>query len=357
LVNQRYIDPNFNGVNWAAQRDARRARALNAATDTAYYQELREMVWTLNDGHSRFMDPHEAFDHFAVSRQTLTYGGLGLYSFNAEEGEVVLQVNPGSPAERAGIQPCDHILTLNGSVYDGDGGAVGTTAELRVWRPSGETFNLTLTREEIQQVLDVPGEVLPNRNRRIGYVRIDTLWVLETPDRLRATLARLEADGPLDGLIIDLRPNLGGWRPVLQGILGTFTQGQLGEFYGRLQSDPLVAPRRDDPPPSHPDLPLVVLVSEDTESYAEVLAATLQAERGAIVIGEQTRGNVETIFPRRLPFAARVWIAEQGFRLNNGTTLEGIGVQPDVVDGTDWTEYACARDPQVEMAATLLENR
>lgn len=357
VVNERYIDPNFNGVNWAAQRDARRTRALNAATDTAYYQQMREMMWTLNDGHSRFMDPHEAYDHFAISRNTLTYGGLGLYTFQATNGDLVLQVNPGSPAARAGIQPCDHILSMNGYPYDGDGGAVGTTANLTVQRPGDQRFTLTLTREEIQQVLDVPGQVLPNRSRRIGYIRVDTLWVFETPDRMRATLAQLEADGPLDGLIIDLRPNLGGWRPVLQGILGTFTEGQLGEFYGRLQTDPLVAPRRDDPPPSHPDLPLAVLVSRHTESYAEVLAATLQASRGAVVIGEQTRGNVETIFPRRLPFSARVWIAEQGFRLNNGATLEGIGVRPDVVDRTDWTEYACARDPQVDMAATMLENR
>lgn len=356
LVNERYIDPNFNGVNWAAQWDARRARALETPTDAAFYGELREMVWTLNDGHSRFMDPHEAFDHFAASRNTLTYGGLGLYTFDTPDGALVLQVDPGSPAERAGILSCDRILSLNGGRYNGDGGEVGSTAALTIQRPGAGTFNLTLAREEVTQVLDVPGEVLPGRSERIGYVRIDTLWVLDTPDRLRARLARLEEEGPLDGLIIDLRPNLGGWRPVLQGILGTFTQGQLGEFYGRLQSDPLVAPRRDDPPPSHPNLPLVVLVSEHTESYAEVLAATLRAERGAVIIGEPTRGNVETIFPRRLPFGARVWIAEQGFRLNSGATLEGVGVQPDMVDHTDWTPYACGRDPQVDMAAILLEN-
>ena len=133
---------------------------------------------------------------------------------------------------------------------------------------------------------------------------------------------------------------------MLQGILGTFVAGELGEFSGRLQSDPLVAPRDDAPPPAYPNLPLAVLVGPRTESYAEVLAATLQAERGAIVVGQGTQGNVETIFPRRLPYGARVWIAEQGFRLNNGNTLEGIGVQPNVYDSTDWTRYACGSDPQ-----------
>jgi C-terminal processing protease CtpA/Prc len=206
-------------------------------------------------------------------------------------------------------------------------------------------------------VLDVPGELLPGRESRIGYVRVDTLWVFEMPERLRARLAELEVEGPLDALIIDLRSNAGGWRPVLQGILGLFVEGHLGEFSGRLESDPLVAPDDDEEgtPPAYPDLPLAVLVGPRTESYAEVLTAVLQAERGAIVIGQPTQGNVETIFPRRLPFSARVWIAEQGFRLNNGNTLEGVGVQPDIVDYTDWTRYACARDPQVELAARQLE--
>ena len=83
----------------------------------------------------------------------------------------------------------------------------------------------------------------------------------------------------------------------------------------------------------------------------------LQAERGAYVVGEPTRGNVETIFPRRLPFSARVWIAEQGFRLPDGRTLEGLGVQPDLLDRTDWTRYACASDPQIEMAVRWLAGR
>lgn len=357
VINERYIDPGFNGVNWAAQRDYRRPRALNAPNDEAYYLELRELVWSLDDGHSRFMTPSEATEHFALSRNEVTYGGFGLYTMPADAGSLVLQVDEGSPAERAGIAACDLILSLDGRVYEEDRGVLGTTGTLTLARPNGGTFSLTLAREEVTQVLDVPGEVLPNRAQRIGYVRVDTLWVMDVPDSLRARIAELEATGPLDGLILDLRPNLGGWRPVLQGILGTFIAGQLGEFSGRIESDPLVAPRRDDPPPSHPDLPLAILISPRTESYAEVLAATLQAERGAIVIGQQTQGNVETIYARRLPFSARVWVAEQGFRLNNGNTLEGIGVIPDVVDATDWTRYPCARDPQVELAARLLEER
>ncbi|MGH2543681.1 MAG: S41 family peptidase, partial [Ardenticatenaceae bacterium] len=269
VVNERYIDPAFNGVNWAAEREYRRPRALGAPDDAIYYQELKAMVSLLNDGHSRFMTPDEAIQHFALARNEVTYGGFGLYTMPLPDGALVLQVIPGSPAERAGILSCDRVTALNGGGYWGDGGEVGTSATLSMQRPGGNAYTITLTREEINQVLEVPGELLPGRARRIGYVRLDTLWVFEIPERLRVRLAELEADGPLDGLIIDLRSNAGGWRPVLQGILGIFVEGHLGEFYGRLDSDPLVAPRDEEPAPSHPDLPLVVLVGPRTESYAE----------------------------------------------------------------------------------------
>ncbi len=358
VINERYISANFNGINWQAQYGYFRPRALNAPNDTAYYQELKEMVWLLNDDHSRFMTPNEAFDHFAFSRNEGEYVGLGLYTMPLTSGALVLQVSPGSPAERGGIQACDRILTLDGrSSWESEGGTPGSIALLVIERPGTGTFSINAPREEILQVIDVPGWVLPNRGQKIGYVRLDTLWVRDIPERLRARLREMEADGPLDGLILDLRPNLGGWRPVLQGILGIFVSGELGQFSGRLESESLIAPRADEPPPSHPELPLVVLIAPRTESYAEVLAAVLQAERGALVIGQQTRGNVETIFPRRLPFGARVWIAEQGFRLNNGMLLEGVGVRPQIVDTTDWTPYACGQDPQVERAADILETR
>lgn len=357
LINDQYIDPNFNGLNWAQVRAETRPRALAAPTDESYYEILRRMVQQLGDQHSRFMSPSEAFDHFAMSRNELSYGGLGLYTLPLPDGGLVLQVMPNSPAARAGVQACDRVTAFNGGGYWGDGGDVGTTATVDFFRPGVGAYQLTLTREEIHQVITVPAQILPGYSRRIAYARVDTLWVRDMGSQLRDALAGLEQGGPLDGLILDLRSNQGGWRPTLQALLGLFVAGDLGEFSGRRQTDQLFAPAADQPAPPYPTLPLVLLVSDQTESYAEVLAAVLQAERGAVVIGEPTRGNVETIFPRRLPFSARVWIAEQGFRLRDGRTLEGIGVQPDVLDRTDWTRYACAQDPQVAMAAQWLMRR
>ena len=355
-INERYLYPDFNGVNWSAQYDPYLARALAAPNDDAYYTVLKELVDLLGDSHSRFMSPSEALDHFALTSNDLAYGGLGLYTMPLPDGALVLQVIPNSPAARAGVQACDRVTALDGGGYWGDGGVAGSSSLVEFYRPDVGPYSRSMTREEVTQVLSVPAEILPWPDKRIAYVRIDTLWVREAAQQMRDQLDRLSAGGPLDGLILDLRPNVGGWRPVLQSLLGSFLPaGQLGEFSGRIESEPLRVPREDDPPPAYLDLPMVGLVGPRTESYAEVLAGVLQAEGRATVLGQRTQGNVETIFPRRLPFGARVWIAEQGFELNNGVTLEGRGVLPDIYDDTDWTRYACGRDPQVARAVLLFD--
>ena len=85
--------------------------------------------------------------------------------------------------------------------------------------------------------------------------------------------------------------------------------------------------------PAGPDLrglPLVVLVDNETASYAEVLAAILQREDHALVVGTPTAGNTETIYAYTLKDGSRLWLAQEGFRLQNSVNLEGIGVQPEL---------------------------
>jgi C-terminal peptidase prc len=357
VIRDRYIDAELNGLDWGLEWSYWQPRALDAPDDAAFYQEIKWMVARLNDQHTTFMDPHEAYDHFAYTRNQGSYGGFGFYTMLKDEGEgaLVLQVYEETPAAKAGIQACDTLLELDGQPYQYDTGDPGTTATLTINRPDEGTFELTLTREEVTQVLDVPAELLPNRTKRIGYVRLDSLWVEDIPDQLRQRLVELEADAPLEGLIIDLRPNPGGWRVVLQSILSIFVEGELGKFSGRLLREPLIVPSNDDTPPTHPNLPLSILTGPKTESYAEILAATLQAEGRALLIGEQTTGNVESIYPYQMAFSAYIWIAEQGFELNDGQELLGIGVTPDIIDHTDWTQYPCGRDPQIKLAAEALE--
>jgi C-terminal processing protease CtpA/Prc len=171
-------------------------------------------------------------------------------------------------------------------------------------------------------------------------------------EQVSGALTELVAAGHLNGLILDLRGNPGGWRPVLSGILSHFVRGQVGKFYSRDRVEPLVIT-----PPAGPDLrgiPMAVLIDQDTSSYAEVLAAILQHEAGALVVGTPSAGNTETIYSYQLTDGSRLWLAQEGFRLQNDVSLEGKGVQPDVIRNVNWRRYSEDDDPQLLDALRLL---
>jgi C-terminal processing protease CtpA/Prc len=171
-------------------------------------------------------------------------------------------------------------------------------------------------------------------------------------EQVNGALTDLVAEGPLNGLILDMRSNGGGWLYVLSGLLSHFVRGQVGMFFNRQAVRPLEISA-----PAGPDLRsvrLVVLVDNDTASYAEVLAAVLQHEKQAIVVGTRTAGNTETTYAYTLTDGSRLWLAQEGFRLQNGTNLEGLGVEPDTTVDVDWTHYSEDDDPQLLEALRLL---
>ena len=184
------------------------------------------------------------------------------------------------------------------------------------------------------------------------YVTVPTLWVTDMHEQVNGALTDLVAEGRLNGLILDMRANSGGWSYVMSGLLSHFVRGQVGAFVNRQHVRPLVVP-----PPDGPDLrglPLVVLVDNETASYGEVLAAILQREDHALVVGTRSAGNTETIYATVLSDGSRLWLAEEAFRLQNGMNLEGVGVQPDSTVDVDWTHYSEDDDPQLLEALRLL---
>jgi C-terminal processing protease CtpA/Prc len=186
----------------------------------------------------------------------------------------------------------------------------------------------------------------------VGYVSIPTFWANDMGEQVSGALTDLVAAGALRGLILDVRSNRGGWGEVLNEVLSHFVRGQVGVFFGRNYVRPLVVG-----PPAGPDLrglPLVVLVDGETASYAELLAAVLQREDGATVVGAPSAGNTETIYAHTLRDGSRLWLAQESFRLQDGANLEGTGVMPDVTLESDWTRYSEDDDPQLLEALRLL---
>jgi len=352
-VKQHYLYADFHGLNWDAMRDEYEPRAESDEAQEAFYGDMAEMVARLDDHHSRFLPPSAAQAQDATASGYEVTVGIGVVTQPKPDGAFIQMVFPDSPAARADLRPRDRIIAVNGRPYvaeDGDlQGAAGTTVRLNVVRPGEKPRDVLLVRQEIQ------GHIVPTYRRfpgDIGYISIPTLWVNDMDEQVSGALTELVADGRLRGLILDVRANGGGWSKVLSGILSHFTRGQVGMFFDQRHVRPLVVET-----PAGPDLrglPLVVLVDNDTASYAELLAAILQREDHALVVGTPTAGNTETIYAYTLKDGSRLWLAQEGFRLQNSVNLEGKGVQPDSTVDVDWTRYSEDDDPQLLEALRLL---
>ena len=351
-VKEHYLYADFRGVDWDAMHEEYAPRVEVEQSQDAFYADIAEMVARLDDQHSRFLPPAAAQqqDATASGREVV---GIGVVTMPREDGAFIQLVFPDSPADRAGLRPRDRIIAVDGKPYVADygdlQGPAGSTVRLTVVRPGEKPHDVVLMRREVQ------GHIMPSYRRfpgNIGYVSIPTLWVNDMDEQVSGALTELVAEGRLEGLILDVRSNRGGWSKVLAGILSHFVRGQVGMFFDRHSVRPLVIE-----PPAGPDLrnlPLVVLVDDATASYAEVLAAILQREQGALVVGTPTAGNTETIYAYTLKDGSRLWLAQEGFRLQDGVNLEGKGVQPDSVVDVDWTRYSEDDDPQLLEALRLL---
>ncbi len=360
-VEKNYLYKDFHGADWQALHDQYLPKVTNAATSDDFYTAISDMVDTLKDDHSRYLSPQDAKEEDDLQSGNANYVGVGILSSPQDKTLMVIFVFPGSPAERAGLRRRDRITAVDGVPFQ------DPRNELRRIRgPKGSTVHLTITSpgqpsREVDIVRDtITGGIVPTASRlaansSIGFLVVPDLWTDDMDARVHDELrSMLDDNRPLKGLIIDLRGNGGGFRTVLQGILGNFVTGEVGKFFNQKTEYPFTI-QQSDLYERLKNIPLVVLVDGGSESYTEVLAATLQAKGRAKVVGVPSAGNTETIYRYDFEDNSRLWVAQESFKLPDGTNLEGKGVIPDAPVNQDWTAFSEDNDPDILKAIELLK--
>ncbi|MEE8391349.1 MAG: S41 family peptidase [Anaerolineae bacterium] len=363
IVRDDYLYPDYNGADWESIGQEYRARVEAGLGDEDFWIAMDEMLLELDDEHSIFLSPAAAQEEDRELAGELEYVGIGVYTTVPWEIEkeyaVVLLVLPDSPAERAGLRPHDHILTVDGhpaccdpfgyDYLDRLTGSEGSEVELQVRTPGQPSRTVTMTRTLIQGSLPVEARLLEGN---VGYILIPTFWDETVVERVRQALEELTAKGELAGLIIDNRVNPGGSDIVLKELLAFFTDGEVGRFVGSWGEEPVRVNGIDVGGSQH--VRLAILVGRETASFAEVFSGVLQEAGRAGVVGRTTSGNVETTWSYDFEDGARAWIALETFRPPSGTDWEETGIIPDVEIPLDWDEFTAEDDPQLEAALDLL---
>jgi carboxyl-terminal processing protease len=360
-VRDNYLYPDYNGVDWDAIGDEYRARVEVGLSDDEFWFLMDEMLRELKDDHSYFLSPDAVAEQEMMQSGTLDYVGVGL-SGNGRPDKgyaVILQVVPDSPAADAGLRAHDRILSVADEPIccDADGysslyllrGPEGSTVELRVQTPGESPRTVEVTRARIQGTFAIETRRLEGS---IGYILIPNLWDETLFEQVHRTLMDMDAEGELNGLILDMRINPGGAGDVLRGLLAFFVKGELGYFVSRDRVSPLNV-RGIDVGGSQ-SVPLVILVGSDTVSFAEVFSGVLQEAGRARIVGRTTEGNVETLHGYDFEDGSQAWIAQESFRPPSGTDWEETGIVPDVEIPLDWDEFTTEDDAQLEAALNLL---
>jgi C-terminal peptidase prc len=368
-VNDEYLYPDFNGLDWNAVHEDYRQHIEAGLSNADFYNAMADMIYSLGDDHSHFLTPEEKAAREVEYTGNLDYVGIGIILSAVPERQraVIYVVFPGSPAEEAGLHIHDSILAVDGTaILDENGyltqsllGPEGTTVSVEVQTPGEEPRVIHLNRQHITGSVPVPYTVLTSpAGKRVGYIIVSTFMDSTIDDQVGAALEAMNAGGQLDGIIFDNRVNEGGFEDVLIDTLHYFLSGVVGHYINRQSEYALDLGKGKDIQGSQ-TVPMVVMVGPDTVSFGEISSGIFQDTGRAFVIGETTEGNVELLMGYDFADGSSAWIAHDTFRpLNHPeSNWEKTGIVPDLSVPFAWDLYTLDTDPAVNAALDYLDTR
>ena len=314
------------------------------------------------------LDPHSAYlvpeDYKELQAGTSgEFGGLGI-EVGMEDGFVkVISPIDDTPAYHAGVKAGDLVIRLDDTPVKGMAlsdavkimrGKPGTDIVLTIIRDGEDRpLNITITRDVIR-VTSVKSRML---EPGYGYVRISQ-FQSRTGENLREALAKLEdeADGPLKGLVLDLRNNPGGVLSAAVSVSDAFLkEGIIVYTEGRLDDAKLKFNAK--PADILDGAPLVVLVNGGSASASEIVAGALQDHQRAVIMGQKTfgKGSVQTILPMDNGSALKLTTAK--YYTPSGVSIQATGISPDIalenLKLTDSDAPATSRIKEADLARHL----
>jgi len=348
----------------------------------------KDIIYNAIKGTLRGLDPHSSFLDPDMYREMQvetsgSFGGLGIEITLRDDVLTVVAPIEGTPAYRAGIQPGDRILKIEGlSTKDMQltdavkrmrgkpGSKITVTIVREGWT---EPKDFLITREQIRVHSVKNNQLEPG----IEYIRLRQFQE-QTANDLDTALDKYAKEGKIQGLVLDLRNNPGGLltsavevteKFLEPGKLVVYTEGRVRNQNMRFSSNSKRA---------YTDFPIVVLVNQGSASASEIVAGALQDWGRAVVLGTQSfgKGSVQTIIPLSDGSGLRLTTAK--YFTPKGRSIHGKGITPDiVVEGpkttapvsggdkdnpaptpppvTETPQEQLKRDPQLQRALDLLK--
>ena len=365
IVYRDYLDSTgeYDPQKWKKLRRDLLAKPYAGTSES--YEAIRGMLASLDDPYTRFLDPKEFKEMQIETSGELMGVGIQI-SLDKDTKEIVV-VSPieGTPASRAGVQPKDVIVSIDGRSTKGmtteDAvklirGKEGTEVTLGL-RRKGEVIALPMVRARIEiHAVDSQLNTSPG-GEKVGYIRLKQ-FNANAAKEMRAAIRKLEAEGA-SGYVLDLRSNPGGLLEASVDIArqwldeGTIvsTKTRNGIQDVRRATGSALTQR-----------PVVVLVNEGSASASEILSGALQDNHRAQLVGQKTFGKGLVQSVRGLADGSGLTVTIAKYLTPNGTDIHKNGIRPDVtvemteeeVKSLTIEDLGTKKDSQYRIAETTL---
>lgn len=269
-----------------------------------------------------------------------TYGGIGAIIFKRPgEGVIINEPYQGSPAVKAGLQPGDMILSIDGQdVFNLESaecsermkGKPGTSVNFKIRKVrSGDTVNVDVVRERIH-LPDI--EYAGMLNDSTGYIRL-TGFTTGAAQDIRDEVVRLKKEG-MRRMVLDLRGNGGGAMNEAVDIASIFLPRNTLVVSAKGRNNAKVAEYRTMIEPVDTAMPLLVLIDGASASSAEIVAGAIQDLDRGTIMGTRSygKGLVQTIRP--LPYNGQLKVTTARYYTPSGRCVQALDYSNRKQDGS-----------------------
>ncbi len=305
--------------------------------------DLREIEYAACNGMLHTLDPHstlyspEAYKDMNLSMSG-QFGGLGIVISLRDQQLTVINPMPGTPASRAGLKRYDRITkidneaTLNMGLNEAVNHLRGTPgAKVTIWvhRDGADGWQGSRPFDLIRETIHVASVDHKLLDGNIGYIRIKQ-FIASTSAEMDKALDDMKAQGPLKGMVLDLRGNPGGLLEQAVKVADKFlVSGPIVATVGNSEGRDEKSAHAQD---TEPNYPIALLISGSSASASEIVAGAMKNHDRAVLIGDTTfgKGSVQLVF-NELPDKAALKLTIAQYLTEPGDiSIQGTGVTPDI---------------------------
>ena len=333
IVYRDYLDSTgqYSPERWTSLRRDLLNKSY-AGTDESY-EAIRGMLASLDDPYTRFLDPKEFKQMQIDTSGELT--GVGIQITLDKDTKEIVVVSPieGTPASKAGVQPKDVIVSIDGESTKGmtteDAvklirGQEGSEVTLGL-RRKGEVVTVPLKRARIEINAVESRLNTGSDGTKVGYIRLKQ-FNAKASREMRTAIRELEKQGA-QGFVLDLRSNPGGLLEASVDIARQWLDE--GTIVSTKTRDGIQDVRRATGS-AVTDRPVVVLVNEGSASASEILSGALQDNNRAVLVGQKTFGKGLVQSVRGLSDGSGLTVTIAKYLTPKGTDIHKNGIRPDV---------------------------